>query len=153
MLQRQVDDYETEIQSLKDFKSTRGHTPRSRKSPAPTGDWKSSRDDPNLHTSLAATLLRPSLQKALRELWSTRAASSGRLILGLPPLQHPYVAPLSKNTKLEQALRSTRDDACNMKMIDLTTSKESASAQLQCLRMVHARNSRSIMDALCDFTF
>ena len=167
MLQRQVDEYESEIRALKDFKTPtkRGqqgsrtpHTSRTPRRALSSGsDLASPRpgadDTPTSDYSLEATLFRPALQQALRESWKWKAAATSIALSDLPPLPVPFGA-LSGNKdaddliQLTSALSAARLQKASIKMVDLRSTEKTPRAQFQETRIACMETSHTLENQL-----
>ena len=162
VLQRQVDEYESEMRVLKDFKTPtkRGQqgsrTPGTRTprrmlssgnepgSPRPGTD-----DAPSTDYSLEATIFRPALQQALRESWKWKAAATSIALSDLPPLPVPFGAQSGTKDpdeliQLSSALSEARMQKASIKMVDLRNTEKTPRAQFQETRSACLEASRKL---------
>ena len=148
MLQREVEMYENEIRSLKDFKSPkRGNVASSRATPNKSGasltsntpTFRSANDDPQSSISLEATLFRPALQQALQESAHWKAVATGSALLDLAPLP---TSPMDlygdgnsifseEAIRLSSALAKARIEKATITLVDLRNKEKAPRAQLR----------------------
>ena len=152
VLQRQVDEYENEIRSLKDFKTPkRGAGARSspRRAITSIADLASpgrggAMEEPALSNTgaLEATIFRPALQNALRDAARWKSAAVASALADLPPLPTTYKtsdgllgpkveAAASDAIQLDSALSSYRMTMASVKLVDLTNPLKSPRQQLR----------------------
>jgi dynactin 1 len=154
VMSRQVDEYENEIRILKDFKSPKrgaggGRTPRrSVSSIGAMGDLGSpahSRggavDEATLATvgALEATLFRPALQAALRDVARWKSEATVQAIMHLPPLPCAEEYKLDDRDaddlmQLESALSLYRLEKASTRLVDLKHPTKSPRVQLRELK-------------------
>lgn len=148
VLQRQVDEYENEIRSLKDFKSpgrAKNRTPRrvpsSGSDSSPYNRSSVGAEDITKTGALEAAIFRPALQRALQDAARWKAASMASNLASLPPLPVPIGLSTSGNDMLEltAALCNYRAVKANTKLIDLT--KRDKTPRLQLREMNEKRNA------------
>jgi hypothetical protein len=157
VLQREVEMYENEIRTLKDFKSPKrgsqavGRTTPRRSSttigeltPNPRG----AADDSYSAIAFEATLFRPLLQEALQETARWKAAATGTALLDLPPLP---MSPLDGFTQrndnliyLSSAVANARIQKASMQLVDLTNTKRTPRAQLRDIKAKSAEISERL---------
>jgi hypothetical protein len=148
VLQREVEMYESEIRSLKDFKSPkRGNVTGSRATPIKSGVsansntpmFRGTNDDSHSNISLEATLFRPALQQALQESAHWKAVATGFALLDLAPLPTSPI-DLNGNGKnifaeeaihISSALAKARIDKATIKLVDLTNKEKAPRVQLR----------------------
>jgi hypothetical protein len=148
VLQRQVDDYENEIRSLKDFKSpgrssrNAARTP-SRRTTGLTGHADRSPhrgDDIASSGALEATVFRPALQKALLDAAKWKSMSMASALGDLSPLQVPLASGAQAGQgdssadnllELTTALCSYRRVKATTTLIDLTKRGKTPRMQLR----------------------
>jgi hypothetical protein len=150
VLQREVEKYENEIRSLKDFKSPkRGNVSISSrttpgKSSTPmigglTSNVRGPSDDYHSSISLEATFFRPALQQALYEAAHWKAAATAAALLDLPPLPTSPFELYSggnnrfseKNLLLSSALATSRVEKASISLVDLRNKEKAPRAQLR----------------------
>ncbi len=146
VLQRQVDEYENEIRSLKD--TAKGGKGTSRRAFTSTSDTVSNRsDDIPSNFSLEASLFRPALQEALRESWKWKAIATTESLSQLVPLPLP-IQPSILNDDLillNSALVQSRLQKASIKLVDLTSTTEKAPrAQLREMRAASVAASQQL---------
>jgi hypothetical protein len=145
VLQREVETYENEIRSLKDFKSPkRGSTTGSRTTPMKSTNVTMSltpayrgTEDNHSNISLEATLFRPALQQALQEAAHWKAAATGFTLFDLPLLPSSTLdlqvggAFSSESMLLSSALAKARIEKAVISLVDLRSKEKSPRVQLR----------------------
>lgn len=148
VLQREVEMYESEIRSLKDFKSPkRGNVTGSRATPMKSGapltshtpSFRGANDDFHSNLSLEATLFRPALQQALQESAHWKAVATGSTLLNLTPLPTSPMdyygggkSILSEEAVLiSSALAKARIEKATVTLVDLSNKEKAPRAQLR----------------------
>lgn len=146
VLQREVEMYESEIRSLKDFKSPkRGNVPGSRATPIKSGasltshtpTFRGTNDDIHSNISLEATLFRPALQQALQESAHWKAVATRSALLDLAPLPTSPMdfygsSVLSEEaTLISSALAKARIQKATITLVDLRNKDKAPRAQLR----------------------
>jgi len=147
VLQREVEMYENEIRSLKDFKSPKRTSVSGRSTPVRSnvGSGAPSNprvpDDAHSTLSLEATLFRPALQQALQEVAHWNAVATGATMLNLPPLPTlPFVSTAGGTTLSSQsdesmlfssAVAKSRIEKASIRLVDLTNKEKSPRMQLR----------------------
>jgi len=150
VLQRQVDEYENEIRSLKDFKSpgrAKNRTPRrvpsSGSDSSPYNRQSVGAEDITKTGALEAAIFRPALQRALQDAARWKAASMASNLASLPPLPAPIGLSTSGNDidmlELTSALCNYRAVKADTKLIDLT--KRNKTPRLQLREMNEKKNA------------
>jgi hypothetical protein len=138
VLQREVEMYENEIRSLKDFKSPKRGNVSGRSTPVRSnvGSGVSANprgpDDTHSTWTLEATLFRPALQEALREIAHWKAVATDAAILDLPPLPVvPFGATTGDAILFSSAVAKSRIEKASVLLVDLTNKEKSPRVQLR----------------------
>jgi hypothetical protein len=140
VLQREVEMYENEIRSLKDFKSPKRGNVSGRSTPVRSnyeygsGVPSNTRGPDDTHSSftLEATLFRPALQQALQEAAHWKAIATDAAILDLPPLPvMPFEATTGDAILFSSAVAKSRIEKASMLLVDLTNKEKSPRIQLR----------------------
>ena len=157
MLQRQVDEYEHEIRTLKDFKSPKKgsqviRTPRrslTSVSDVPSATKAGLDDSVSNSLSLEATLFRPALQQALCDSWKWKAVATSTTMSQLPPLPVPF--PLQEDHRgrddlfqLSTAIADARLQKASIRIVDLRNRDKTPRAQLLETRHACLATSRKL---------
>ena len=153
VLQREVEMYENEIRSLKDFKSPkRGNVTGSRATPiksgvsatSPVPTFRGTNDDSHSNISLEASLFRPALQQALKESAHWKAVATASALLDLAPLP-TYPMDLQGNSVfsdeailISSALAKARIEKATITLVDLRNKEKAPRAQLREMRAKNA---------------
>ena len=153
VLQREVEMYENEIRSLKDFKSPkRGNVTGSRATPmksgvsvtSPVPIFRGANDDSHSNISLEASLFRPALQQALQESAHWKAVATASALLDLAPLP-TYPMDLQGNSVfsdeailISSALAKARIEKATITLVDLRNKEKAPRAQLREMRAKNA---------------
>lgn len=157
VLQREVEMYENEIRSLKDFKSPkRGNVTGSRATPiksgvsvtSPVPTFRGTNDDSHSNISLEASLFRPALQQALQESAHWKAVATASALLDLAPLP-TYPMDLQGNSNgnsvfsdeailISSALAKARIEKATITLVDLRNKEKAPRAQLREMRAKNA---------------
>lgn len=148
VLQREVEMYENEIRSLKDFKSPkRGNVTGSRSTPMKSGapltsstpTFRGANEDFHSNISLEATLFRPALQQALQESAHWKSVATGSALLDLAPLP---TSPMDfygggksfmseEAVLISSALAKARIEKATITLVDLRNKEKAPRAQLR----------------------
>lgn len=148
VLQRQVDEYENEIRSLKDTAKGGNRKGAPRRALTSISDMNTNRSDSNLpsNLSLEASLFRPALQEALRESWKWKAIATANAMSQLAPLPIPNQRSVLNDDSilLNAALVNSRLQKASVKLIDLTNKEKAPRAQLRELRAASLAASQQL---------
>ena len=148
VLQREVEMYENEIRSLKDFKSPkRSNATGSRATPLKSGTslinhtptFRGSNEEFHSGFSLEATLFRPALQQALQDSAHWKAVATRSILLDLAPLPASPMdfygggrSVLSEEAILmASALAKARIEKATITLVDLSNKEKAPRAQLR----------------------
>lgn len=159
-MQREIELYENEIRSLKDFKSPgkKGKgTPRRSTSDLSSSNLKSiALEDPHTINALEATLFRPALQQAIQDAARWKASAIATAMLNLPPLptlgDSDFQSFLTNDwICLSAATTSARIQKASLCLIDLTNTCKTPRAQLRELNAKRAATDHRLVSIVTQY--
>jgi hypothetical protein len=166
VLQREVEQYENEIRSLKDFKSPkRGNVSSSRSTPSKpstpmvgglTPNIRGAGDDYHSSITLEATFFRPALRQALQEAAHWKATATRAALLDLPPLPTSPIEQYSGGSNifsedymlLSSAIANSRIEQASISLVDLRNKEKAPRAQLRDMKAKSAAIAERLETAL-----
>jgi hypothetical protein len=158
VLQRDVEMYENEIRSLKDFKSPKRGNVSGRTTPVRSNLGSGTPSNPRgpdaTHSTftLEATLFRPALQQALQEVAHWKSIATNAAFMDLTPLPVlPFeekldgITPSSDDVfRLSSAVAKSRIEKASMLLVDLTNKEKSPRVQLREMKAQRAEISNRL---------
>jgi hypothetical protein len=157
VMQREVEMYENEIRSLKDFKSPTkrgavGSTRTPRRGASAASDFSLNPrgvEDSQSISALEASLFRPLLQEALEDAARWRVSATAEAIKNLSPL--PKLSASSEGNfwsddlvRLSAAISANRIQKASVAMVDVTNTTKTPRAQLNGIKAKSAAASERL---------